>query len=197
MSDRPEVEQLVWLRDATGAAYDTRVLSVYGDSVVLERPEDYPGFDAPQRLELLWPSDGGLLQLAVEIECDAAEWRAAPLAASGPAQRRSHARIAVHTPMVLVTGRQIMVGQLADISERALRMRVPSGTACTAVPGAAVHVDVMLDDEAFVLDGTVLRVEDHPTGAEVVVLFDVNAETLHRLRRSLFFELVRLDSIGG
>jgi len=197
MSDRPEVEQLVWLRDATGAAYDTRVLSVNGDSVVLERPEDYPGFSAPQQLELLWPAEGGLLQLAIEIVFDSSEWRAAPLAATGPAQRRSHARIAVHTPMVLVCGPQTMVGELSDISERALRMRVPDGTVCSAVAGTSVHVDVTLDDEAFVLDGTVLRVEAHPGGADVVVLFDVAGETMHRLRRSLFFELVRLDAVGS
>ena len=197
MSDRPEVEQWVWLRDATGAGYDTRVLALDGEFVVLERPADYPAFVVPQQLELLWPVESGLFQMEVAITADTPEWNAAPLGEAGPAQRRAHARIAVETPMVLVCGPRTIQGDLADVSERGLRMRLRHGDTCTAETGTPVHVDVTLDDEGFVLDGTVLRVEEHPGGTEVVVVFEAAGETLRRLRRSLFFELVRLDAIGG
>lgn len=188
--------QRIWLRDSTGAGYDADVIDVRDDAVVLARPADYPAFQDPQDLEALWAGQETMWALPLRVDSDAPEWVARPVTDGGPAQRRAHARIAIGSPMILVFDHVASDGILVDMSEAALRVRLDPDTAVPA-DGARVHVDVLLDGEAFVLTGHVHRSEKGSEGteaAEIVVLFDgVVGPVVNRIRRALFFEQIRHD----
>ncbi len=197
MSERPTAGQLIWLRAASGAGYDAEVLAVHGTTVVLGRPTDHPEFTEAQVLEALWSDGDALFSQQLQVDEDGPQWLAVPVADAGPAQRRAHARIAVNQPMMLVWGHIAADGMLLDMSEAALRVLLPEGTAGGLEPETAVHADVSLDDETFVLPGHVLRAEAVPEGTEAVVLFDdVAGATVNRIRRALFFEQLRLDVLN-
>lgn len=190
------------LERAGSAGLDAVVSGYDGDQVLLTFPADTGGAPtaAPTAVPtgalaeatMRWSTERGIFRAPVTMATDGGRWRVTLRAAATRTQRREYVRLPMDTTMTLAHRGGIARGVLVDLSEAALRMRLPRDSAPTLHPGEEVRAAFTLHHTGFMLRGTVLR--EQPSGEEhsidVVVVLDIPARTANDLRRNVVFEQI-------
>jgi len=174
---------VVWL-EAETSRYD-------GADVVLALPDgtEAPS-DVPASVVLVWTTALGVHRVDATVRPEAGECRVTLLAPADRHQRREYPRLSLGTPMRISSGAGTCRATLVDVSEVALRARIPStGGTAPAGPGVGdeVRVAFTVHETGFMLHGTVLRLQESgdPDTVDVVVLLDIPAQVANDLRRNV------------
>ena len=203
MERRPEVHDAVVLRDVTGRPYASRVENLGEGLVVVGQPPVLPddaSFQNGTELSLAWAqSDHLVTVLPTRILASHAEGRVQlwSLVVTGPAvdeQRRRVERVEVNGPVVLHSPdgdeTTAAIGSLVDISEKAVRCSVRTGSADGFLSDRnEVVVELTIGTRGFAIPGRVefARATKHPTELEeLVVLFDEPVADVDALRKHIF-----------
>lgn len=201
VKERPEVHDTVVLRDGAGQEHASRVEKLGEGLVVVTQPADLPDDTAlPHGTELrvAWSqSDDVVTVLPTRILAAHAEGplRLWSLIVTGPAvneQRRRVERTEVTGPVLLrsVEGGEAVSAALLDISEKAVRCSVRTGSADRFLSDRnEVVAEFSIGTVDFVIPGRVefARATKQPTQLEeVVVLFDEPVAEVDALRTQLF-----------
>ena len=214
MEQRPNVYDPVLLRDQAGRQYATRVENVAQGLVVVSQPPTLTDEEAlPNGTELgvAWAdSDDAVIVLptrimAVHADGDLMLWS---LVVTGPPvmeQRRKVERVEMTGPVVLRSpegkGTAAVSGTLVDISEKAVRCSVATGSADGFLSGPAeVVAEFGLGSATFVLPGRVefARATKHPIEfEELVVLFDEPVDDVDALRKQIYAHEVQTPAAAG
>jgi c-di-GMP-binding flagellar brake protein YcgR len=199
----PKVDDPVLLRDQTGQQYASRVENLGQGLVVVAQPHALPDEEAfPNGTELgvVWAdSDDVVTVLPTRILAQHAEsalqlWS---LVVTGPAlmeQRRRVERVDATGPVVLRPPggdeAAAVTGSLVDISERAVRCSVETGSADGFLSDRnEVIAEFSVGAASFAVPGRVefARGTKHPTEfEELVVLFDEPVADVDALRKHIF-----------
>ena len=202
MERRPEVHDAVVLRDVAGRQCASRVENLGEGLVVVSQPATLPdgaSFENGAALSLAWAqSDHLVTVLPTRVLASHAEGRMQvwSLVITGPAvdeQRRRVERVAVDGPVVLRSPGDetaAVTGSLVDISEKAVRCSVRTGSADGFLSARnKVVVELSLGTRSFAIPGRVefARATKHPTELEeLVVLFDEPVADVDALRKHVF-----------
>jgi hypothetical protein len=204
---RPKIHDAVVLRDRDGRQYASRVENLGEGLVVVAQPAALAGEEAfPNGTELsvAWAEADELVTvlptriLATHAEGAMTLWS---LIVTGPASnehRRRVERVEVTGPVVLRSpGRDetaAVTGSLIDLSEKAVRCSVRTGSADEFLSDRNdVVAEFSLGAATFVIPGRVefARATKRPTQLEeVVVLFDEPVVDVDALRKHLFAQQV-------
>lgn len=203
MEDRPNVYDPVVLRDQAGGQYASRVEKLAEGLVVVTQPpalSDEGAFRSGMDLGVAWvDSDNAVIVLparilAIHADGDLLLWS---LVVTGPAvmeQRRKVDRVEVTGPVTLResggNGAAPVSGTLVDISEKAVRCSVETGSADGFFSGSGeVIAEFSVGPADFVVPGRVefARATKNPTKfEELVVLFDEPVAEVDALRKQIF-----------
>lgn len=202
MELHPNVNDPVVLRDHADREYDSRVEDLGAGLLVVVQPRGLPAdetFGSGTKVSVVWSdSEGDTTVLPTQIlaahaQDDLQLWS---LVVTGPAlkeQRRRHERVAVVGPVALrpAAGDETatVTASLVDVSERAIRCSVETGSADAFLTGSdRVVAEFRLGTVDFTVPGrvTFLRPTTHPTRFEdLVVLFDEPVEDAEALREQV------------
>lgn len=208
MEERPNVYDPVVLRDQAGRQYPSRIENLGEGLVVVSRPPGLPddgAFVNGTELDVAWAEADDVLSvlptriLATHAQGGVQLWS---LIVTGPVmteQRRRVERVGVTGPVVLRPPAGVeaapVKGNLVDISEKAVRCSVKTGSADGFLSGPSeVIAEFTIGSASFVVPGRVefVRATKHPTLLEeLVVLFDAPAADVDALRKHLFAQEVQ------
>jgi c-di-GMP-binding flagellar brake protein YcgR len=214
VEERPNVYDPVVLRDQTGGQYASRVEKLAEGLVVVTQPpalSDAGAFRSGVDLDVTWvDSDNAVIVLparilAIHADPDMLLWS---LVVTGPAvmeQRREVERVEATGPVVLRTpegnGAAPVPGTLVDISEKAVRCSVETGSADGFFSGSGeVIAEFSVGPADFVVPGRVefARGTKNPTKfEELVVLFDQPVTEADALRKQIFAQEVQTPAAPG
>lgn len=214
MEQRPKVYDPVVLRDQAGRQYASRVENLGEGLVVVAHPPalaDEEAFLNGTELGVAWAeSDDVVTVLPTQILATHAEgalqlWS---LVVTGPAvmeQRRQVERVDATGPVVLRSpgGNETaaVTGSLIDISEKAVRCSVATGSADAFLSDRnEVIAEFSVGTANFSVPGRVefARATKHPTRfEELVVLFDEPVADVDALRKHIFAQEVRAPRAPG
>jgi c-di-GMP-binding flagellar brake protein YcgR len=209
----PKVHDPIVLRDQDGRQFASRVENLGRGLVVVAQPHALPdeqAFVNGTELTVAWAeADDAVVVLPTRILSAHAEGdlRLWSLAVTGPAaleQRRQVERAEATGPVSLRPpggeGADVVPASLVDISERAVRCSVETGSADMFLGGSTeVVAEFSLGTADFVVPGRVefVRATKQPTRfEELVVLFDEPVADGDRLRKHLFAEEARTAEAG-
>lgn len=197
MPSRPPLGAPVTLERAGAVWVEAETSRYDGADIVLAPSEGTVALGAvPVPVVLCWTTPRGVFRVDATVRQHAGECRVSPVAEADRTQRREYPRLPLGTPMRLSAASGLFRATLADVSEAALRVRLPRPDGHDgAVPRAGlqagddVRAAFTLHETGFVLQGTVLREQpgDEPGTVDVVVLLDIPARTANDLRRSVAF----------
>lgn len=214
MEQRPKVHDPVLLRDSAGRQYPSRVENLGQGLVVVAQPSALPDdepFGNGTELSVAWAeSDDVVTVLPTRILAAHADgplqlWS---LLVTGPAiveQRRRVERVVVAGPVVLRPPggdeATAVTGSLVDISEKAVRCTVGTGSADGFLSDRnEVVAEFSIGTAGFAVPGRVefVRATKHPTRfEELVVLFDEPVADADALRKHLFAHDVPTPAARG
>lgn len=203
MEQRPEVHDAVVLRDAAGRQYPSRVENLGEGLVVVTRPPALPddaSFPHGTELSVAWAQSDELVTalptriLATHAEGPLQLWS---LIVTGPAvdeQRRRVERVEITGPVLLRAPggdeAAAVTGSIVDISEKAVRCAVRTGSADGFLSDRnEVVVELSVGSGSFAIPGRVefARATKNPTQLEeLVVLFDEPVADVDALRKQIF-----------
>lgn len=143
-----------------------------------------------------WSTDRGVFRAPGTVEVDGHRLRLTMHASATRTQRREYVRLPMNTQMTLAYSDGVARGTLIDLSEAALRTRLPSAGAPLLQAGDEVRAAFSLHHTGFMLLGTVLRAQDsgEPGTIDIVVMLDIPARTANDLRRNVVFEQIARQS---
>jgi len=198
VSSRPPIGADVALERAGSAWLAARVTGRDGDHDLLAVASvDGPGTaemgtSAGREVTMSWTTERGAFRAAVSVAIDGSRARARVRASATRTQRRGYARIPMDTQVTLAHDSGTAQGTLIDLSEAALRMRLPQPGALMLEPGDEVRSAFTLHHTGFMLRGIVLREQasGEPGTIDVVVMLDIPARTANDLRRNVVFEQI-------
>jgi hypothetical protein len=214
VEQRPNVSDPVVLRDQAGRQYTSRVENLGEGLVVVARPPALPDEEAflnGTELGVAWAESDGLVTvlptriLATHAEGALQLWS---LVVTGPAlaeRGRRVERVDATGPVVLRSpgGNEIaaVTGSLIDISEKAVRCAVETGSADGYLSGRTkVIAEFSVGTANFAVPGRVefVRATKNPTQfEELVVLFDEPVADVDALRKHIFAQEVRTPLAAG
>ena len=208
MEQHPEINDPVVLRDDAGRELASRVEDRAEGLLIVEQPPDLPAeatFGNGTDVRVAWADANGDItvlptrMLGAHVTGTLQVWS---LAVTGPpsmAQRRRFERVATAGPVALRSAEgadtEAVTGRLVDVSERAIRCSVATGSADRFL-GARNEVIAAftLGTAEFAVPGRVefARGTKRPTELEeLVVVFDEPVAEAEALRKHLFAEEVR------
>jgi c-di-GMP-binding flagellar brake protein YcgR len=208
VEERPKVYDPVVLRDRAGRQYASRVENLGEGLVVVAQPRALPDEDAfvnGTEVDVAWAeSDDAVSVLPTRILATHAQgplqlWS---LVVTGPVlveQRRRVERVEATGPVVLRppagTKAAAVKGNLIDLSEKAVRCSVKTGSADGFLAGPSeVVAEFSVGTASFAVPGRVefVRATKHPTLLEeLVVVFDDPVAKVDALRKHLFAQEVQ------
>ena len=214
MEQRPKIDDPVVLRDQAGRQYASRVENLGEGLVVVAQPPALPNEEAflnGTELGVAWAeSDAVVTVLPTQILATHAEGASQlwSLVVTGPAlmeQRRRVERVDATGPVVLRSpgGNETaaVTGSLIDISEKAVRCTVETGSADGFLSDRnEVITEFSIGTANFALPGRVefVRATKQPTQfEELVVLFDEPVADVDALRKHIFAQEVRTPLAPG
>jgi hypothetical protein len=191
VSSRPPIGIEAVLERAGSAWIHADVTGYDGDQVLLSVRTEIAAEAAMLIAEatLVWTTERGIFRAPVAVAADGARWRVRLRAPATRTQRREYVRLPMEAQMTLAHGGGIVRGTLVDLSEAALRIRIPSADAPSLHAGGEVRAAFTLHHTGFMLRGTVLREQssDEIGTVDVVVMLDIPARTANDLRRTVVF----------
>ncbi len=203
MSSRPPLGAEVALERGGSAWLAARVTGRDGDHDLLA-VEPHGAAEAPVEANastvcdaiMVWSTEHGVFRATATVAIDGTRARATVHASATRTQRREYVRLPMDTQMTLAHADGIARGTLIDLSEAALRLRLPAQGAPRLAPGAQVRSAFTLHHTGFMLRGTVLREQASgaPDTIDVVVMLDIPARTANDLRRNVVFEQIERQS---
>lgn len=203
MSTRPPIGAEVALERAGSAWLAARVTGRDGDHELLAVETDdaadpwtASGTSTISDATMVWTTERGVFRATATVAVDGTQGRATVHAAATRTQRREYVRLPMDTQMTLAYGHGVARGTLIDLSEAALRMRLPHDGAPRLEPGTEVRSAFTLHHTGFMLRGRVLRQQasGEPDTIDVVVMLDIPARTANDLRRNVVFEQIERQS---
>jgi hypothetical protein len=206
VSSRPPIGSEVVLERAGSTWVEAEVAGWEDDQLVLTLTDDsscaltrdLAGETTSLATEaiLTWHTERGVFRAPVVVAASASvDGQCVRATFREPAvrtQRREYVRLPMDTQMTLSHSGGTARGRLVDLSEAALRIRLPVAKAPTLQPGDEVRSVFTLHHTGFMLHGTVLREQpsDEEDTIDVVVMLDIPARTANDLRRNVVFEQI-------
>lgn len=202
VEEHPNLHDPVVLRDPAGREYASRVENLGERLVVVAEPHGLPPeetFGSGTEVSVTWADGDGAVMLlptrilAAHAQGDLQVWS---LVVTGPAvteQRRRAERIETEGAVALrapdASAGRAVPGSLVDVSEKAIRFSVATGSADRFLRDREVVAEFSLGTTSFVIPGRVefIRATKHPTQLEeLVVVFEEPVADADALRKEIF-----------
>jgi hypothetical protein len=214
MIGAPRINEPIVVRDPDGRSYRSRVQGIEPDEFTIAQPLDLPAehpCEVGSEMLVTWVSPRGVAVVPAQLVHTYAQglvrlWVVAITGSGWHEQRRDYVRVPVGGVVALQAGKAdgpipVTQGQIADVSEAALRCSVETAEADALLTHEGdVTAGFSIADHRFDLPGRIhTRRPDPRSGlrTELVVLFAQPVPDADTLRRLVFAQQLVQNSVGS